>query len=87
MCTRVGRVGLSYPCALAALPVVAVGSLLTEPEQQQRIGGEDLRDDPVQIVKEGRPLPQDAAAIPDEDDQGSLSRDHDLVVVTPEHHF
>ena len=53
--------------------------LLTE----QRIGGEDLRDDPVQIVKEGRPLPQDAAAIPDEDDQGSLSRDHDLVVVTP----
>ena len=26
-----------------------------------RIGGEDLRDDPVQIVKEGRPLPQDAA--------------------------
>ena len=31
-----------------------------------RIGGEDLRDDPVQIVKEGRPLPQDAAAmIPD----------------------
>ena len=31
-----------------------------------RRAGEDLRDDPVQIVKEGRPLPQDAAAmIPD----------------------
>ena len=33
---------------------------LVSPAPHQR-AGEDLRDDPVQIVKEGRPLPQDAA--------------------------
>ena len=46
--------------------VPPVAAAAAAPRLCLRIGGEDLRDDPVQIVKEGRPLPQDAAAmIPD----------------------
>ena len=52
------------------------GVVLLAAELQHR--GEDLRDDPVRIVKEGRPLPQDAMRM-----MMSLSRGHDLVVETP----
>ena len=43
--------------------VPPVAAAAAAPRLCLRIGGEDLRDDPVQIVKEGRPLPQDAAAM------------------------
>ena len=47
--------GRCTPCSAL---VGAAQARLPAPHQR---AGEDLRDDPVQIVKEGRPLPQDAA--------------------------
>ena len=44
----------------AAAAAAAIGAAQARLPAHQR-AGEDLRDDPVQIVKEGRPLPQDAA--------------------------
>ena len=46
--------------AAAAAAAAAIGAAQARLPAHQR-AGEDLRDDPVQIVKEGRPLPQDAA--------------------------
>ena len=51
-----GAVGAATAAAAAA----AIGAAQARLPAHQR-AGEDLRDDPVQIVKEGRPLPQDAA--------------------------
>ena len=45
--------------AVGAGGVHAAGAAQARLPAHQR-AGEDLRDDPVQIVKEGRPLPQDA---------------------------
>ena len=79
--------------------VHAAGAAQARLPAHQR-AGEDLRDDPVQIVKEGRPLPQDAApcaplhpAHQGEDAScsqnigTSLSRGHDLVVVTHQPYY
>ena len=43
--------------------VPPVAAAAAEPCLCLPIGGKDLREDPVHIVKEGRPLPQDAAAM------------------------
>ena len=43
--------------------VPPVAAAAAAPRLCLRIGGEDLRDDPVQIVKEGRPVPQGAATM------------------------
>ena len=62
---------VGWGCPLALRPVsgagaVGAGGVHAAGAAQARLpahqrAGEDLRDDPVQIVKEGRPLPQDAA--------------------------
>ena len=63
---------VGWGCPLALRPAAAAATVHTAaataaagaaqarlPAHQR--AGEDLRDDTVQIVKEGRPLPQDAA--------------------------
>ena len=60
--------------------VPPVAAAAAAPRLCLRIGGEDLRDDPVQIVKEGRPLPQDEVRMFLAKPQFSL--DHELVVET-----